>query len=172
MLSRLAIGVVLLLVLATTSHAETKDQRIIRMLAHEPDIASLSETERNRALCLALTVYQEANGQSETAMRGVGHVVLNRTRDDDFPDTVCAVVWQVRPKRQFSWTGKPVKALVPQDQDQWERAQRVALRVLAGDKDPTNGATYFHSRSLKTQWSGKRKTIDDIVFIVKPKGRK
>lgn len=171
MLSRLAFAVVLLL--ASSSHAaETKDQKIIRMLDHGPGIAKLPEIDRKRALCLALAVYQEASGQSEAAMRGVGHVVLNRTRDDNFPDTVCAVIWQVRPKRQFSWTGRPVKALVPQDQDEWVRAQHVALRVLGGDKDPTNGATYFHSSSLKTRWSGTRKPIDDIVFIVKPKGRK
>jgi len=65
-------------------------------------------------VCLALNIYHEARNQPTIGQVAVGQVVMNRVRDERFPDTVCGVVkqgqtysWQpdlpIRNKCQFSW---------------------------------------------------------------------
>jgi spore germination cell wall hydrolase CwlJ-like protein len=81
--------------------------------------------------------------------------------DSDFPDTICAVVWE---DQQFSWThdGKSDR---PKDQAAWATAQVVAEEVLQSygvERDPTEGATYFHAASVKPTWA---KSFERVVRI-------
>mgnify|MGYP003628329525 CR=1 FL=1 len=65
-------------------------------------------------MCLALNVYHEAKNQSLIGQIAVAQVVMNRVRDERYPDTVCEVVEQgptyswkkdypVKNRCQFSW---------------------------------------------------------------------
>jgi len=47
------------------------------------DLQSVREME-----CLALNIYHEARGEGANGQRAVGHVVLNRVSDPDFPDSI------------------------------------------------------------------------------------
>ena len=106
--------------------------------------------------CLAQNMYWESRNQSFRGLLAVGNVVMNRVKDNRFPNTVCEVVhqsvmiksWKTGkyiPKRnrcQFSWycDGKPEK--VP------------AVEVYTGwFDDITEGATHYHAYYVKPEWA-------------------
>ena len=87
-------------------------------------------------MCLALNVYHEAKNQSLIGQIAVAQVVMNRVKDERYPNTVCEVVEQgptyswkpdypVRNRCQFSWycDGKSDK---PKEEFAWEQAITVA----------------------------------------------
>ena len=45
-------------------------------------------------MCLALNVYHEAKNQSLIGQIAVAQVVMNRVKDERYPDNVCDVVYQ------------------------------------------------------------------------------
>lgn len=115
--------------------------------------------------CLALNVYWESRGQPLTGQAAVAHVTLNRTDDPRFPRTVCGVVYQ---GCQFGWTCDR-HANSPTEDAAWDEAQAVARRAAAGERDPTDGALYFHHIQEKPQWArgryGHRVVIGQHVFF-------
>jgi len=125
--------------------------------------------DRAQAQCLALAMYWEAKGEGRAGMRAVGHVVLNRTQDERFPDSPCAVVYQGGEDRgcQFSWycDGRSDE---PTEAGSWLTARALAQELLAGQlPDTTKGSLFFHARRLKTPWRVPRKktiTVGNHVF--------
>lgn len=106
--------------------------------------------------CLALNVYFEARGEPTLGKFAVAHVTMNRSSDPSFPESVCAVVRQGGDKQrnrcQFSWwcDGKRDH---PIDLNAWEESQSIARAVYSGESDdPTGGALWFHTRSVKPTW--------------------
>jgi spore germination cell wall hydrolase CwlJ-like protein len=132
-------------------------------LAAEGDKAASPDVDVVDAHWMALTMWGEARGQGEEAMRAVGHVIDNRRRasgaDPDFvTDTVSEAF-------QFScWNpGDPnreamlnVDALPPEGHDHlmWLAARRIADEILAGrSQDPTGGGLFYHSDAVAPSWS-------------------
>lgn len=114
-------------------------------------------------VCLARTIYFEARGRSDTEMAAVGYVVVNRARDSQFPDDICAVIREggETPPCQFSWwcDGRSDVAV---DREEYDRAVRVARGVLDGTvADPSHGANMFHNLSVVPGW----------VASAEPRGR-
>ena len=56
-------------------------------------VTPVVEPDRS-AQCLAYNMYHEARGQGTAGIYAVSAVVLNRTHDSRFPNTVCEVVEQ------------------------------------------------------------------------------
>lgn len=113
--------------------------------------AAASQPELN---CLAEAIYFEAGGAGVTGQAAVGHVILNRTRDPRFPQTVCSVVreGETAGSCQFSYRCQ----LDPTD-IRWPNTYRVASQtaeaVLADEiPDPTDGALFFHASSIPAGW--------------------
>ena len=91
-------------------------------------------------------------------------MVMNRVRDDRYPDDVCDVVMQgptyswkpdfpVRHRCQFSWycDGKSDKT---PDQTAWEQALMIAQGVHAGNLDDfVEGATHYHATYVLPEWA-------------------
>src|SRR6056300_189428 len=84
--------------------------------------------------CLALNIYFEARNQSFDGKVSVSHVVLNRVKDNRYPNTICGVIYQsyktssgfpIRYKCQFSWYCDG-KSDVPKENDAWIKAKQVA----------------------------------------------
>ena len=138
----------------------------------------------NPVECLALNIYHEARNQPFAGQLAVASVVINRVRDERFPDTVCEVVRQgptrpswkgtgelipIRNRCQFSWycDGKSDK---PLELKQFKRIYLLAIDILRGDTlnlDITNGATHYHADYVTPSWaSSKTKTIEieDHIF--------
>lgn len=104
--------------------------------------------------CMAKAIYYEARGEGQRGMVAVGHVIVNRTKSDKYPDDICSVIYQ---KHQFSWTKNPPKIV---DQTLLSRAYEVAMKVLRGDtKDPTKGSLNFHATSVDPGWGKRPKAI-------------
>ncbi|SEN20069.1 cell wall hydrolase [Nitrosomonas marina] len=104
--------------------------------------------------CLSRTIYWEARGQQATEMEAIASVVMNRLNQGDFPDTICKVVKQGNEQGlcQFSWwcDGRPDEA----DEETYTIAKEIARKALNQQlTDHTHGATFFHHRDIKPEWS-------------------
>jgi spore germination cell wall hydrolase CwlJ-like protein len=106
--------------------------------------------------CLAQAVYFEARGEPLDGQIAVAEVVLNRVDDPRFPGTICGVTRQGAGSGrgcQFSYVcdgnSDVMKSALAR-----ERAGKIASMMLAGRaRSLTDGATYFHTRSVRPDWS-------------------
>ncbi len=106
--------------------------------------------------CLAQAIYFESRGEPIAGQIAVAEVVLNRVDDRNFPKTVCGVTHQGAGSGrgcQFSYVcdGHPdvMKSAVAR-----ERSEKLASLMLAGrPRTVSDGATYFHVRSIRPDWS-------------------
>ncbi len=106
--------------------------------------------------CLAEAIYFESRGEPLAGQIAVAEVVLNRVDDGRFPKTVCGVTRQGAGSGrgcQFSYAcdgrSDAMKSSVSR-----ERSEKLARMMLDGRaRTVTDGATYFHTRSVRPDWS-------------------
>ncbi len=106
-------------------------------------------------VCLARSIYFEARGRSIKEMTAVGFVVVNRARDTEFPDDICAVIKEggEEPPCQFNWWCDG-RSDIATNKLEYNRTVKVARGILDGTaEDPTNGANMFHNRQVKPAWA-------------------
>lgn len=110
---------------------------------------------------LARTIYAEGRGEPYTGQVAIGAVVLNRVRDDAFPNTISGVVYQ---RHAFTAVSDGQINLTPN-----ETAMRAARDAISG-WDPTGGALYYYNPAVATSaWIFDRQTITVIgkhVFAI------
>ncbi len=110
---------------------------------------------------LARTIYAEGRGEPYTGQVAIGAVVLNRVRDNAFPNTVSGVVYQ---KHAFTAVTDGQINLTPND-----TAMRAARDAING-WDPTGGALYYYNPAVATSaWIFDRQTVTVIgkhVFAI------
>jgi len=110
--------------------------------------------------CLAQAVYFEARGEPDMGKHAVAHVVLNRLKDDRYPNTICGVVFQnqhLRHRCQFSFACDGLSD-TPRESQAWHRSLQVALEALAGaSEDITLASTHFHARYVEPVWASQLK---------------
>lgn len=121
---------------------------IIAMMMPSIAVANSSELE-----CLAMNVYHEARGERIEGRVAVAYVTMNRVNHTYFPDSVCKVVKQRRGKKcQFSWycDGRSDR---PKNKQAWIEALDVASLVYYNEvEDPTKGALFYHTTSVRPVW--------------------
>ena len=124
-------------------------------------------------VCLALNVYHEARDQPFIGQVAVAQVVMNRVRDDRYPDTVCDVVKQgptyswkqdfpVRHRCQFSWycDGKSDDT---HNEGAWQQAMLIAYGVYTGNLDDfVEGATHYHATYVLPEWAESKTHVVQI----------
>ena len=110
---------------------------------------------------LAKTIYAEGRGEPYTGQVAIGAVVLNRVRDNAFPNTISGVVYQ---KHAFTAVTDGQINLTPN-----ETAMKAARDAING-WDPTGGAIYYYNPAVATSaWIFDRQTITVIgkhVFAI------
>lgn len=79
-------------------------------------------------MCLAMNIFWEGRDQSIAGQVAIAQVTMNRVASPDYPNDVCGVVYD---HKQFSWYWDG-KSDVPREEEAWDRAQMVAMGVLAG----------------------------------------
>jgi spore germination cell wall hydrolase CwlJ-like protein len=116
--------------------------------------------------CLARAIYFEARSESQLGQLAVAKVILNRTKDPNFPKTICGVVYQGSDRRnscQFSFAcdGMPDEI---RSRDAWDRSKRVAQQAVAGDQSVRimGAATYYHADYVRPKWSRSMKRLIKI----------
>ena len=125
----------------------------------------VSEEER----CMALNIYHGSRSENLAGKYAVADVVLNRVRDDRYPNTICDVIYQgkhkpswkdpsrlvpLRNQCQFSWycDGKSDDAA---DADAWNEATTIAYHIIQHGKyrGLTEGATHYHTTWVSPYWA-------------------
>ena len=111
--------------------------------------------------CLVEAVYYEARSEPITAQLAVANVVLERVRNDKFPNTICGVVHQgkynkkgqpIRHKCMFSYwcDGKPERM---KEIEALKTAISVSEMAINGVVvDITAGATHYHATYVRPDW--------------------
>lgn len=156
------------------------------------ELEHLRKLHKDTINCMALNIYHEAKNQSVTGQIAVGLVVINRVKDNRFPDTICDVIMQgpvreswktkknpdlndeermyypIRNRCQFSWycDGKDD---TPREPTAWELATHIAEKLLfsrtyAGMLD---GATHYHADYVFPAWRldmTRISKVDDHIF--------
>lgn len=116
--------------------------------------------------CLARAIYFEARSESELGQRAVAQVIINRSRDPAYPNTVCGVIYQgaERPNAcQFSFACDGLSD-EPKTRAQWAMAQKIAKQALAGKSEVTivAAATHYHADYVTPKWSHSLRRIMKI----------
>ena len=111
--------------------------------------------------CLVEAIYYEARSEPVIAQLSVANVVLQRVRDDRFPDTICGVVHQgrynkkgqpIRHKCMFSYwcDGKPERM---KEIEALKTAISVSEMAINGViVEATLGATHYHANYVRPHW--------------------
>ena len=145
-----------------------------------------------QATCLAKNMYYEARSQGLAGQLAVSLVVLNRVKDNRFPNTICEVVedgpvresWKTKGKNvpehertyypirhrcQFSWYCDGASD-EPKEPTTYSVLYDMAMDLVYGDitvVDITEGATHYHADYVFPAWR-KTKTrtieIEDHIF--------
>lgn len=103
--------------------------------------------------CLASAVYFEARGESLAGQLAVAEVVLNRTKNPQFPTSPCEVILQAG---QFSFVENGGIPPAPRDTPAWKNAVAIAHIAENGvSKSSAAEALYFHADYARPYWRNK-----------------
>lgn len=148
------------------SHGLTADGQVGRKTASAMGVPltgrlSASLYRESELSLLARLVSGEARGEPYIGQVAVAAVVLNRVRSDDFPDTVCGVIFQPG-AFDAVWDGQF-------DMTPTDSAIRAARDALNG-WDPSGGCTYYYNPATATsEWIWTREvqlTIGQHAFAI------
>lgn len=107
----------------------------------------------NEVMCLAEAVYFESKNEPIAGQKAVAHVIINRSNNPKYPNTVCKVINQkYKSICQFSYKCDNVSD-VPKNKSDFEIAIEIAKTVLKGEKDNTAGALLYHNHTVKPVWA-------------------
>ena len=107
--------------------------------------------------CLAQAVYFEARSESVLGQLAVAAVILNRSKAENYPSSICGVVYQGAARLtgcQFSFACDDQSNL-PQVDRAWETALTVTTLALANESKPriVAAATHYHADYVDPYWS-------------------
>lgn len=120
--------------------------------------------------CLATAVYFEARGEAYRGQVAVAQVVLNRTKDHRYPDTICGVVFQNQHRKnacQFSFACDGIPEVV-NERKPWEQAEDIATKVASGELYLTEvgDATHYHATYVRPAWAPRMEKVTQIGLHV------
>lgn len=127
--------------------------------------------------CMALNIYREAGHEPIEGRIAVAQVTMNRVAHQDFPDTVCEVVYQksvVYSKVicQFSWYCDSAHRSRPINQAAYHESYEVAKKVmLEGFRlRSLDEALYYHADYVNPRWRLERIEKIGAHIFYKKKG--
>lgn len=133
----------------------------------EPEELKVSDRE---LWCMATAIYFEARGESYRGQVAVAQVVMNRTKDHRYPDTICGVVFQNQHKRnacQFSFACDGIPEVV-NERKPWEQAEDIAAKVTSGALylAEVGDATHYHATYVRPAWAPRMDKVTQIGLHV------
>lgn len=112
----------------------------------------------NEYRCLLRAVWHESRGESFEGKLWTAKTILNRTRSEKFPQSVCRVVYQ---SKQFSFTHqlpmskqlvRPKTAIEKQTFNEVELASFISIWSDRLGIDFTNNSKWYHTTKVKPMW--------------------
>jgi spore germination cell wall hydrolase CwlJ-like protein len=146
----------------------------------ETPVALATARLSSESQCLAEAMYHEARGEGVDGQKAVAEVVLQRTRNRNFGNTVCQVVFEgIEPGRldcQFSFACDGSRNR-PREEAIWRRTKLLAEKIMTGEvklADRTQRAIFYHSVEVRPYWSARMlKTVqigNHIFYRFGPRG--
>ncbi|MCB1507486.1 MAG: cell wall hydrolase [Hyphomicrobiaceae bacterium] len=125
--------------------------------------------------CLATGIYFEARGEPVRGQVAVAQVIMNRVRHEEFPNTICGVVYQNRHWRnrcQFSFACDGIRDRILSPAA-WETARSVARQVLSGEAHIASleRSTHYHANYVRPRWARRMVRLDRIGAHIFYRGR-
>lgn len=133
--------------------------------------AAAAEIDVVDAHWMALTMWGEARGGGEEAMRAVGHVIDNRRRagvhgayaTDTVSEAFQFSCWNPGDPNRAAIEGVDSLARDSRDGEAWVLARMLAEEILAGRSiDPTGGALFYHTTEVAPRWSAGIAPVEQI----------
>lgn len=123
--------------------------------------------------CAAVNLYHESRGESDVANMNIMGVVFNRVDSDEYPNSICKVVFQ---NKQFSWTHDK-KSDTILDLKQYDRLYNIVVMSVINRSmvvSLTEGADHYHTVKVNPSWSRSRRMqylarIDNQLFYKRNK---
>jgi len=144
----------------------TLERRYDEAQTKKRKLLSMRKEQAAEESCLAVAIYFEARSESEMGQKAIAKVILNRTKNPNFPNTICGVVYQNADRRsgcQFSFAcdGIPDE---PKSGPAWARAKEIARLAMEGDMGiaEIKGATHYHADYVNPGWSNMLKRLGKI----------
>jgi spore germination cell wall hydrolase CwlJ-like protein len=99
---------------------------------------------------MAENIYRESGTESYAGKIAVGHVVLNRVKNQKYPRTICGVIYEGSQSVhtstcQFSWTCESTLSPIVKSSPLWAESSRAAKELLTANNliDITDGALNY-----------------------------
>lgn len=140
---------------------------ITKPITHVSEIDTTVSKKETQGLCLkdasceklAEAIIFEARGEPDIGRVAVAYVILNRTKDSRWGDSIKVVVHQ---PHQFSYLKDKHKQIPPTNND-WVAARKVAYGVISGAiSNPVGKATHYHAARVKPKWAKKLEPVAKI----------
>jgi Cell Wall Hydrolase len=116
-------------------------------------------TREEQSECLAEVLYYEARGEGAEGEKAVAEVVLQRTREHNYPRTICGVVYEgAQPNNracQFSFACDGALRQ-PKDRTTWKRIRKLAEAIVSGAvklAGETRHAIAYHKIGVQPAWA-------------------
>lgn len=119
----------------------------------------MTSTDLLRQFMLALCVWREARGESPLGKRLVAQVIVNRSKDKRWPNTIVGVILQ---KKQFSSfnASDSQSLLFPKEGDKaWSECVD-AVDVVLTSSIPLTTANHYHTYAVVPAWADVDKIVD------------
>lgn len=137
---------------------------LISAMMHGPPVIREDIVKNNNEYrCLLRAVWHESRGEPFKGQLWTAKTILNRTRSEGFPPSVCKVVYQ---RSQFSFTHQlsmdkqyvnPKTELEKQTFRQVELASFISILADRFGFDFTDNSKYYHNLNVKPIWRHKLK---------------
>ena len=127
-----------------------------------PQLRENIVANNNDYRCLLRAVWHEARGESFKGQLFVSKTILNRTRSERFPQSICKVVYQ---KYQFSFVHQLpmnkqyVRPKTTSEKELLKQLEALSTVVIWIDRigwDFTQGSQFYHSVNVKPRWDYKK----------------
>lgn len=118
---------------------------------------SACKKDKECRLLAEVGYFEARNQKTKAAAIGPMFVALNRKEHKNWSNTLRGVVYQ---KWQFSYTHDGSLEKGFKEKSAYERMLYLAHKVYSGDlEDPTNGALWYHTHSVRPSWSKKLRHV-------------
>ena len=137
---------------------------VMASLAISYEVETGTPVNEQELQCMAQNIYFEGRAEPMVGKIAIGHVVMNRIEDKNFPKTICEVVHQ-GPVRE-SWKTKKDPTLAKQDRVFYPRRDRCQFSWWCDGKKDIIWATYMNGDVIDANMTAWRDSIHVALFIM------
>ena len=155
------------MVVGTLETVMNTARAVMASLALSYEVETGTPQNLDEIYCMAQNVYFEARHESMIGKIAVAHVVMNRIKSKDFPNTVCEVV-KLGPKRE-SWKTRKDPNLPKEKRVYWPRRDRCQFSWYCDGHRDMLWVTYKDGTIIEQNMTAWRDSINVALFVMNGK---